>query len=52
MVFSDAPSFVPPPSEPEIEAAAVADSLTLAASDLHDLEVRVTEAAKSPASDI
>ena len=49
VVFSDAPSFVPLPGEPEIEAPTAIDSPTLIAgtspSDLHGLEVRVTEAA-------
>ena len=49
MVFSDAPSSVPLPSEPEIEAPAEADSLTSVARtspfDLHGLEVRVTKVA-------
>ena len=56
VVFSDAPSSVPLPSEPEIEAPVEADSPTSVIgtlpSDLHGLEVRVTEAAQSPASDI
>ena len=56
VVFSDAPSSVPLPREPEIEALAEAGSPTSVAgtspSDLHGLEVRVTEAAQSPTSDI
>ena len=49
MVFSDAPSYVPLPSELEIEAPVEADSPTsvvgTSPSDLQGLEVRVTEAA-------
>ena len=56
VVFLDAPNFVPLPGEPKIEASAKADSPTSVArtspSDLHGLEVRVTEAAQSPALDI
>ena len=56
MVFSDALSFVPLLGEPEIEASAEVDSPTSVSgtspSDLHGLEVRVTEAARSPTSDI
>ena len=56
VVFSDAPNSVPLPGEPEIEAPAEAGSPTSVAgtspSDLHGLEVRVTEAAQSPTSDI
>ena len=56
LVLSDAPSSVPLPSELEIEAPAEASSPTSIAgtspSDLHGLEVRVTEAAQSLASDI
>ena len=56
MVFSDVPYSVPFPGEPEIEAPTEACSPTLVVgtspSDLHGLEVRVTEAAQSPASDI
>ena len=52
MVFSNAPSSVPLPGEPEIEAPAAVGSPTSIASNLHGLEVRVTEAAQSPASDI
>ena len=56
VVFSDAPSYVPLPSEPEIEAPTEAGSPTSIAgtspSDLHGLEVQVTEAAQSPASKI
>ena len=56
VVFSDAPSYVPLLSEPEIKAPAEADSPTsvvgTSPSDLHGLEVRVTKAAQSPALDI
>ena len=52
VVFSDAPNSIPLLDEPEIEAPAAAGSPTSAASDLHGLEVRVTKAAQSPASDI
>ena len=56
VVFSDAPSSVPLPGEPEIEASIGAGSPTsvigTSPSDLHGLEVRVTEAAQSPGSDI
>ena len=56
VVFLDAPSSVPFPSEPEIEALVAASSPTLVVrtspSNLHGLEVRVTEATQSPASDI
>ena len=56
MVFSDAPSSVPFLGEPKIEAFVEAGSPTLivgtSPSDLHGLEVRVTEAAQSPASNI
>ena len=52
MVFSNAPSSIPLLGEPRIEAPAAADSPTSVLSDLHGLEVRVTEAAQSPASDI
>ena len=49
VVFSDAPSFVLLPGEPEIEASAEASFPTsvtgTSPSDLHGLEVRVTEAA-------
>ena len=49
VVFSDAPSSVPFPSEPEIEASADADSPTSVAgtspSDLHGLEVWVIKVA-------
>ena len=49
VVFSNAPSSVCLPDEPEIEAPLEADSPTSVAgtspSDLHGLEVRVTEAA-------
>ena len=54
VVFSDAPSSVPFPSEPEMEAPAEVGSPTSVVgtlpSDLHSLEVQVTEAAQSPAS--
>ena len=53
VVFSNAPSSVPLPGEPKIEASAKADSPTSVAgtspSNLHGLEVWVTEAAQSPA---
>ena len=56
VVLSDAPIFVSLPGEDEIEAPAEAGSLTsivgTSLSNLHDLEVRVTEAAQSPALDI
>ena len=56
MVFSDAPSFVPLPGKPKTEAPAEADSPTsvtgTSPSNLHGLEVQVTEAVQSPASDI
>ena len=52
VVFSNAPSSVPLPGEPNIEAPAAVGSPTSAASDLHGLEVRVTKAAQSPASNI
>ena len=56
MVFSNAPSSVSLPSEPKIEAPIEAGSPTsvvgTSASNLHGLEVRVTEAAQSPASNI
>ena len=56
VVFSDAPSSVPLPGEPKIQAPAEAGSLTsivgTSPSDLHGLEVWVTEAAQSPSSDI
>ena len=56
MVFLDSPSFVPLPGEPKIEAPVEVYSPTLVTgtspSDLRGLEVRVTEAAQSPASDI
>ena len=49
VVFADAPSFVPLTGEPKIEAHAKAGSPTsiteTSPSDLHCLEVRVTEAA-------
>ena len=51
-MFSDAPSFVPLPGELEIKAPAATGSPTSTASNLHDLEVWVIEAAQSPASDI
>ena len=50
MVFLDAPNSVLLPGE--IEAPAAADSPTSVASDLHGLEVWVTDTAQSPASDI
>ena len=53
-MFLDAPSFVPLPREPKIDAPVEVDSPTLVAgtspSDLRGLEVRVTEAAQSPVS--
>ena len=56
VVFSDAPSSIPLPGEPEIEAPAEAGSPTsvvrTSPSNLHGLEVLVTEAAQSLASDI
>ena len=56
VVLSDAPSSVPLPNEPEIEAPTEAGSPTSVAgtspSDLHGLEVRVTEATQSSTSDI
>ena len=56
VVFSDAPSSVPLPGKPEIEASIEVGSPTSVAgtspSNLHGLEVRVSEAAQSPASDI
>ena len=56
VVFSDALSFVPLPGEPEIEAPTEDCSPTsvvgTSPSNLHGLEVRVTEAAQSPTSDI
>ena len=56
MVFSDTPSSVPLPGEPKIEAPVEAGSPTsvteTSPSDLHGLEVWVTEATQSPASDI
>ena len=55
-MFSDAPSSVPLPGEPVIEASAEADFPTSVAgtspSDLHGLEVRVTEATQSLTLDI
>ena len=55
-VSSTAPSSAFLPGYPDIEASAEVDSPTSIAgtspSDLHGLEVRVTEAAPSPASDI
>ena len=55
-MFSDAPNSVPLLGEPEIEVPAEADSPTsvdgTSPSDLHGLEVRVTEVAQSLASDI
>ena len=56
VMFSDASNSVPFPGEPEIEALVEAGSPTsvveTSPSDLHGLEVMVTEAAQSPASDI
>ena len=56
VVFSDALSFIPLPGKPEIEALAEAGFPTSVAgtspSHLHGLEVRVTETAQSPASDV
>ena len=56
VVFPDAPSFVPFPSEPKIEAPVEASSPTsvigTSPSDLNGLDVRVTKATQSPASDI
>ena len=56
MVFSDALSYIPFPSEPKIEALTAASSPTSVAgtspSDLHGSKVRVTEVAQSPASGI
>ena len=56
VVFLDAPSYVPLLGEPDIEALAEASSPTSVAGtspfDLHGLEVRVTEASQSHASDI
>ena len=56
MVFSDAPSFVPLPGEPEIEDPAEAGSPTSIAGtslpDLHGFEVRITEATQIPASNV
>ena len=55
-MFSDTLSSVPLSSEPEIEAHVEASSPTsvvgTSPSDLHGLEVRVTEAAQSPILDI
>ena len=55
-VPSTAPSIALLPGDPEIEAPTEAGSPTSVAgtspSDLHGLEVRVTEAAQSPALDI
>ena len=51
-MFSDAPSLVPLPGEPEIKALVAADSLTSVACDLHGLEVRVTKVAQSPTPNI
>ena len=55
-MFSYAPSSVPLPSEPKIKALTEAGSPTSIAGtlpfDLHGLEVRVTEVAQSPTSDI
>ena len=56
VVFSDTPSSVPLPGDPEIEASVEAGSPTsvtrTSPSDLHSLEVRVTEATQSLALDI
>ena len=56
VVFSDAPSSVPLPSEHEIEDPTEVDSSTsvdgTSPSDLHGVEVLETEAAQSPASNI
>ena len=56
VMLSDAPNSIPLPGELEIEALAKANSPTSVAgtspSDLHGLEVRVTEAAQSSTSDI
>ena len=56
MVFSESPSSIPLPGEPEIEAPAKVGSPTSVVGtspfDLHGLEVRVTEAAQSPTSNI
>ena len=56
VVLSDAPSSVPLPGEPEIKALVEASSPTsvtgTSPSDLHGLEVWVTEATQSLASDI
>ena len=56
VVFSDALSSVPLPGELEIEAPVEAGSPTSVSgtspSDLHGLEVRVPEVARSPTSDI
>ena len=55
-MFSDAPNSVPLLGEPEIEAPAEADSPTsvvgTSPSNSPGLEVRVTEVAQCPASDI
>ena len=55
VVFSNARSSVPLPSEPKIKAPIEADYPTSVTGtspfDLHGLEVRVTEAAQSPPSD-
>ena len=56
VVFSDTPSSFPLPGDPRIEASVEAVSPTsvtrTSPSNLHGLEVRVTEAAQSLASDI
>ena len=56
VVFSNAPSSVPLPSEPEIEAPLEVGSPTSVVGtslfDLHGLEVRVIKAAQSLVSDI
>ena len=53
-VFSDTPSSVPLPSEAEVPAEAGSPPLLIGASpsDLHDLEARTTEAARSSTSNI
>ena len=56
MVFSNAPSSIPLPSEPEIEAPVEVGSPTsvvgTSPSDLHGLEVRVIKATQSLVSNI
>ena len=53
-MFSDAPSSVPLPDDPEIPSEADSPTSPVGAlpSDSHSLEARITEAARSPASDI